>query len=49
MKQETVIYFINSSAPLYVESYFADSLVSKFKSCGLEAYVLPAFCKEQAM
>ena len=46
---ETVIYFLRNDAPLYTESYFADSLVSKFKSCGVDAYILPAFCKEQAM
>lgn len=49
MKQETVIFFSTWGVPLYAESYFADSLVSSFKAVGVEAYILPSFCKEQAM
>ena len=46
---ETVIYYLRNDAPLYMDTYFAESCVRAFKKLGIKSYVFPKFLQKQAI
>ena len=45
----TIIYFIRTDAPLYMDTYLPESVLRAFKALGIPSYQLPAHLKPQAI